>query len=134
MIDERKRNRVFVVDDEPLIASTVAMILSSSGFDAAFFTAPLEALQAAQFEAPNLLISDVIMPVLSGFELAIQIKAICPECKILLFSGQSATAFLLTKDHENGHGFEILHKPLHPADLLKKVQAALAPTSGTESL
>src|ERR1035438_8498528 len=101
MIDERKRNRVFVVDDEPLIASTVSMILSSSGFDAAFFTAPLEALQAAQFEAPNLLISDVIMPVLSGFELAIQIKAICPECKILMVtnchtggnSGQKSNRF-----------------------------------------
>lgn len=132
MIDQRNRNRVFVVDDEPLIASTTAMILSSSGFDAAFFTAPLEALQAAQFEAPDLLISDVIMPVLSGIELAIQIKAICPECKILLFSGQAATANLRTKDHENRHGFEIMHKPLPPTDLLNKVQAALAPASGTE--
>ena len=134
MIDRRNHNRVFVVDDEHLIASTTAMILHLRGFDAAFFTVPLEALQAAHVEAPDLLISDVIMPVLSGIELAIQIKAICPECKILLFAGQAATAYLLMKDHENGHGFEILHKPLHPADLLKKVQAALAPTSGTESL
>jgi CheY-like chemotaxis protein len=131
MMFQRNHNRVFVVDDEPLIASTTAMILSSSGFDAAFFTAPLEALQAAHVEAPDLLLSDVIMPILTGIELAIQIKAICPECKILLFSGQAATANLLRKDHENGHGFEILHKPLHPSDLLKKVQAALAPTSPT---
>ena len=132
MIDRRNRNRVFVVDDEYLIASTVAMILSSSGFDAAFFTAPQEALQAAQFEAPNLLISDVVMPKLSGVQLAIQIKALCPDCKILLFSGQADIANLLMTDHANGHAFEILSKPVHPLYLLKKVQAALAPTSGTE--
>ena len=35
------------------------------------------------------------MPVLSGLDLALQLHAICPNCKIILFSGQMATAKLL---------------------------------------
>ncbi len=41
MPDSQKLRRVFVVDDEPLIASTLAMILSNSGFNAIAFSKPL---------------------------------------------------------------------------------------------
>lgn len=58
---------VFVVDDEEIIASTVAGILNMRGkFHAKAFTKPLEALSAARVEAPDLLITDVAMPLLSG--------------------------------------------------------------------
>jgi CheY-like chemotaxis protein len=117
-----KLPRVFVVDDEQIIASTVVTILRSKGFDATYFTEPLEALKAARFEAPDLLISDVMMPVLSGIDLAIQLQECCPECKVLLFSGQSATAELLQSALADGHEFEVLLKPIHPTDLLKKIQ------------
>jgi CheY-like chemotaxis protein len=40
--------RIFVVDDEPVIASTLAAILQMNGFSAKFFTCPLEALTAAR--------------------------------------------------------------------------------------
>ncbi len=46
MPDRQKLRRVFVVDDEPLIASTLATILSNSGFNAIFFSNSLEALLA----------------------------------------------------------------------------------------
>jgi DNA-binding NtrC family response regulator len=118
----RKQHRVFVVDDEQVIASTLAMILCNQGFDATSFTKPLEALQAARLEAPNLLISDVAMPLLSGIELASQVRKHCPECKVLLFSGQAATANLLETARTNGHNFEVLSKPIHPADLLTKIR------------
>jgi CheY-like chemotaxis protein len=54
--------QIFVVDDEPVIASTLATILQMNGFSAKFFTSPLEALNAARSKAPDLLISDVTMP------------------------------------------------------------------------
>jgi YesN/AraC family two-component response regulator len=46
---------------------------------------------AARIEAPDLILSDVMMPGLSGIELAIAIQRECPECKILLFSGHAHT-------------------------------------------
>lgn len=119
----RKPLRVFVVDDEDVIASSLAMILRfQGGFHARSFTDPLEALQTARLEAPDLLISDVVMPQLSGIDLAIQLREYCPDCKVLLFSGQAATAELLESARARGYTFELLLKPVHPADLLAKIQ------------
>jgi DNA-binding NtrC family response regulator len=118
----RSRQRVFIVDDEPVISSTLATILCHQGFDATSYTLPLEALQAARFQAPDLLISDVVMPLLSGVDLAIQVQGYRPDCKVLLFSGQANTFDLLEYARANGHDFELLMKPVHPTDLLSKIK------------
>jgi CheY-like chemotaxis protein len=110
--------RIFVVDDEPVIASTLAAILQMNGFSAKFFTCALEALTAARSKAPDLLISDVVMPGISGVELAIRMRAQYPTCKILLFSGQAATVDLLEDARAQGHQFDLLLKPVPPTDLL----------------
>jgi CheY-like chemotaxis protein len=62
----RSGSCIFVVDDEPVIASSLAAILQMNGFSARFFTCPLEALAAALSESPGLVISDVAMPGISG--------------------------------------------------------------------
>ena len=113
--------RVFVVDDEPVIASTLAAILQMNGFSARFFTSPLEALAAARLKAPDVLISDVAMPSISGIDLAIQMRAQYPECKILLFSGQAATMDLLEDARSQGHDFQLLQKPVHPSVILSMI-------------
>jgi CheY-like chemotaxis protein len=109
------------VDDEPVIASTLAAILQMNGFSAKFFTCPLEALTAARSKAPDLLISDVVMPGISGIELAIRMRAQYPTCKILLFSGQAATMDLLEDARGQGHDFDLLLKPVPPTELLFEV-------------
>ena len=113
---------IFVVDDEEVIASSLGMILLQAGFRVKAFSKPLEALQAAQLEAPDLLITDVVMPLLSGIELAIQVREHCPDCKVLLFSGQAATSQLLGSARADGYDFELLTKPVHPADLLARIR------------
>jgi DNA-binding NtrC family response regulator len=123
MFEMPKPIRVFVVDDEDVIASSLGMILRfQGGFNARSFTNPLDALKAARLDAPDLLISDVVMPELSGIDLAIQLRECCPDCKVLLFSGRAATAQLLESARGRGYTFEILMKPVHPADLLAKIQ------------
>jgi len=88
-------SRIFVVDDEPVIASSLAAILRMNGFSARFFTSPLEALAAARSESPDLVISDVAMPGISGIELAIQMRAPYPNCKILLVSTEKLASICL---------------------------------------
>ena len=122
MSQEPPRPCIFVVDDESVIALSLATILCRSGFDAKPFTEPLIALKAARSEVPDLLISDVMMPKLSGIDLAVQIQEFCPNCKVLMFSGQPATADLLDRSRANGHDFEFLQKPVHPQDLLNKIR------------
>jgi CheY-like chemotaxis protein len=113
--------RIFVVDDEPVIASTLAAILQMHGYSARFFTSPLEALAAARSKPPDLLISDVQMPDISGVDLAIQMKAQYPTCKILLFSGQPATLEMVKNARAQGHDFDLLIKPVTPPELLLEI-------------
>jgi CheY-like chemotaxis protein len=116
---------VFVVDDELVIASTLASILRMNGYSATFFTSPVEALAAARSRAPDLLISDVAMPGISGIDLAIQMRAQYPTCKILLFSGHGATFDLLEDARAQGHQFDLLLKPLPPTELLFEVRRSV---------
>jgi CheY-like chemotaxis protein len=113
---------IFIVDDEKAIAETLAIILGKSGFVATSFTNPLEALEKASTKSPSLLLSDVFMPQLSGVDLAVQIKEKCPDCEILLFSGQAETNDLLTAARKQGHNFPLVAKPIHPADLILRIR------------
>ena len=122
---------VFVVDDEHVIASSLAAILKLHGYSATFFTSPLEALAAARSIAPDLLISEVAMPSISGIDLAIQLRAQYPTCKILLFSGQPATFDLLEDARGKGHDFDLLLKPILPTELLFEVGKVV---NGTPSI
>ena len=114
--------QIFVVDDEPVIASTLATILQMNGFCAQFFTSPLAALTAARAKAPDLLLSDVTMPDISGIDLAMKMRAQYPECKILLFSGHPATFRLIEDARARGHEFHLLLKPMPPAELLLEIE------------
>jgi CheY-like chemotaxis protein len=117
-----RRPRVLVVDDEQVIADTLAKILDLNGYDASAVYTGTAAVESARALQPDLVISDVIMPDMNGIEAAISIRGFLPACKILLFSGQAATADLLENARAQGHEFEILAKPVHPSDLLAKLK------------
>jgi CheY-like chemotaxis protein len=132
---DQQKPLIFVVDDEQVIAETLALILGNGGFSAKFFVNPLEALQAAQACPPDLVISDVMMPQMSGVDLAIKLRAHCPHCKILLFSGNAGTADLLHSAREQGYSFNLLAKPVHPLKLLQKIRSEVRwPTPPFHSL
>src|SRR5258708_22760425 len=115
--------KVLVADDERVIADTLAIILTKHGYDAPAVYTGTAAVERARSVRPDLVISDVIMPDMNGIDAAIKIRAMLPSCKILLFSGQAATADLLETARQQGHEFEILAKPVHPQDLLAKLRS-----------
>ena len=114
--------KVLVADDEPVIADTLAMILNQSGFEARAVYSGEKALELAESFHPEMLISDVIMGGVNGIDAAIRMRALLPGIKILLFSGQAATADLLEKARKDGYEFDILAKPVHPQDLLARLK------------
>jgi DNA-binding response OmpR family regulator len=116
---------VLVVDDESAIADTLTEILSRSGYAAIAAYDGNDALENALLTPPELLITDVVLPGMSGIELAITMRRIFPDCKILLFSGQACTADLLTSAKREGHHFTMLSKPVHPRELLAHVAESL---------
>jgi DNA-binding NtrC family response regulator len=121
---------IFVVDDEVIIAETLAIILRREGFDVESFTNPILALRTAKVTTPSLLISDVLMPEISGIDLAIQVRKWHPDCEILLFSGQANTVDLLKEARRNGYDFELIEKPIHPDDFIVRVNRACKKTEG----
>jgi CheY-like chemotaxis protein len=115
---------VLVVDDEPLVADSLAAILSFAGYAVVTAYGGPHALELAISIRPALLISDVAMPQMNGVELAMAVLKNSPDCGILLFSGH-ATARDLAPARAAGHDFTLLAKPLHPKEMLQHVSRSL---------
>jgi DNA-binding response OmpR family regulator len=112
---------VLVVDDDPLIVETLSAILNGNGL--ATITAPdgTSALDVARLIPPQLLLSDLALPGMDGFELALELTGVIPDCEVILFSGQYSTSDLVTMHHSEDQDFLTLMKPVHPVELLESV-------------
>jgi DNA-binding NtrC family response regulator len=117
------QRRVLVVDDEKLIADSVATILNRSGFTAIATYSGTDALESIQEKCPDIIVSDVVMPDFNGIQLAKAVRSLCPRARIVLFSGNVDTASLLDDASMEGYFFEILAKPIHPVELLKTLKS-----------
>jgi CheY-like chemotaxis protein len=119
---QARKLKVIVIDDEALIADTVAEILNHAGLDATPVSDPVEAIRLAQAMQPDVVLSDVIMPAMNGIEAGIKIREMVPGCRIILFSGQAATVDLLEKARKQGYHFDILGKPIKPEQLISVIR------------
>ena len=109
---------VLVVDDEVVIADTLTTILAQHGIAAMSAYDGQSALEIARVIPPDLLLTDVVMPGISGIDLATAITRSIPDCSIMLFSGQAATRDLLAEAGDAWCDYEVLLKPIHPANLV----------------
>ena len=121
---------VLVVDDEPSITMTTAAILELNGFRTATANDGVAALELALKLRPDLVLSDVVMPRMNGVQLAIALREKLPATRILLFSGNAATADVLAGARRQGHRFKLLSKPVPLEELLQAINAALRPHLG----
>ena len=113
------RPKVLVLDDEKVIADSLAMILNRSGFDAVAHYDGNSAIDFIHKECPDILLSDVVMPQITGLQVADKVRTHCPGTRIVLISGNAATPNLLQEACPGGPPFEILQKPIHPSQLLQ---------------
>jgi CheY-like chemotaxis protein len=119
---QRSLPKVLVVDDERRIADTLTEILQMAGFQVVTAYDGREALEAAARFQPDYLLSDVLMPRMNGLELAIAIRKIYPNARILLFSGQTGIAEILLDGQRQGFEFELVAKPIHPLRLIERLK------------
>lgn len=116
---------ILVVDDEPLIAYSLPIILRRAGYEASSVSNSEEALQFIAANPVSLMLTDVIMPGMDGITLAKRIRHSYPACQILLFSGNANTLNLLEEARKEGYDFEIMAKPVAPRQLLVRIAALL---------
>ena len=114
--------KVLVVDDQHLIADTLAEILNNAGFDAVAAYDAWDALDKASRFVPEWVITDVLMPRMNGVELAIAMRKNYPKSAILLFSGQAGISEILQEGHCQGYEFELIAKPIHPLKLIERLK------------
>jgi PAS domain S-box-containing protein len=86
--EDFKRNKtILVVDDEPALLDLIGEILSLDGFNVICVGSAKDALNTLEHEPVDILISDVIMPEINGYQLAVMVKEKYPDIKIQLASG-----------------------------------------------
>lgn len=113
---------IFVVDDEPSIARTLALIFCAKGYSAYSFEFPHQALKQLEQFTPDLIVTDVAMPGMDGVELADAIRARHPRCKVILMSGNAA----ILHGKRIGARYPLLQKPVPVHDMLAAVEDILS--------
>jgi CheY-like chemotaxis protein len=126
-LNDSGQRAILVVDDEQRIADTLALILASKGYAVQAAYEGFSAIEIYRKLRPDLVITDVVMPGMNGVEMAITLRGEFPGCRVLLFSGQAATAQILEDARIRGHKFQLLAKPVHPEELLEKVLELIGP-------
>lgn len=118
---------IFIVDDECLIAHTLAIILSQVGYCVRVFNDPITA-RLHLHDSPRLLISDYHMPGLTGSDLAAIVAEEVPRTKVLLFSANLLpTDPTWPSEERKSCDARLLAKPLSPTHLLTQVEEMIGP-------
>ena len=104
-----------VIDDDPAVANTVAMVLKTGGFEATVAYSGETGVELARNREFEFLVTGVVMPRMNGIEAAIEIRKLLPKCKVLLVSGDNDSNALLQDALSRGYKFEILAKPVASA-------------------
>lgn len=122
--------RILVVDDDRLVADTLALIFVKSGFDARTAYSTDEALELSRTFTPNLLLCDVTMPGRDGLALVCDITQELPSCRIIVLTGfYSNLKSVREQSNKLGRPVGILTKPCQPTDLLREAATMLATAS-----
>ena len=117
---------VFLVEDEPSVRRMASQVLREQGYTVLESTNGVEALRVAEKHASeelHLLLTDVVMPLMGGRELAEQLRKQHPETRVLFTSGYTEEADGHQDPLQSGSNF--IQKPFTPATLALKVQEVL---------
>lgn len=121
------RPLILVVDDETAIADSLTEILKQSGYAAISVYDGEAALETALVMPPEMVITDVVLPGMNGIELAVTLRRMFPECRVILSSGYAHVKRQLPLAEFAGEQFVFLAKPVHPRELLERVSQAFMP-------
>jgi two-component system, OmpR family, response regulator MprA len=117
--------RILVVDDDPMVATTIQRVLRPEGYEVEVALGGMEALSRTQARRPDLVVLDVMMPGIDGLEVCRRLRA-DHNMPILLLTARSGTADRV-RGLDTGAD-DYLVKPFAYAELLARVRALLRRT------
>ena len=122
----RGREKVLLVEDEQVVRDVAGSVLRAEGYtvlEASDGVQALRLVQGHECEDLDLLFTDVVMPVMSGWELANKVRECRPGIRVLYTTGYTGDAVGFASMHQNGTGF--IEKPFTPAELARQVRLLL---------
>lgn len=119
-------NHILIVDDEPLVRSTLSMFLRGSGFDVSEACDGNEALKLIERRPADLIILDLIMPGKEGLETLMALRKDGVKSKVIAVSGgaKSVNTDFLPLAEKLGAD-KTMKKPFRNEDLLRAIQSLL---------
>jgi two-component system, NtrC family, response regulator AtoC len=119
----RELHSLLVVDDEPIVRSTLSGMLRRTQFGAEFASSALEALAKIRHAAYQMILSDVKMPDMSGIDLVRKIRSSYPKTRIVLMTGFGSIDSAV--ESMRAGAVDYITKPFNRSDLLSTLDAAL---------
>jgi DNA-binding NtrC family response regulator len=119
-------SKILIIDDNEPVRSTMSRILTLAGYETVLAADGNEGLARMRAEAPDLIITDIIMPEKEGIETIRQVLAERPEAKIIAVSGggRHGNMDFLNAARKLG-AMEVLEKPFEPDELVGRVARCL---------
>jgi signal transduction histidine kinase/ActR/RegA family two-component response regulator len=129
----RSTETVLVVEDETSLGTLVRRTLTRNGFTVHGAENAAEALSMIESGlVPDLLLTDVVMPGMSGRELATRVRQLCPDVRVLFMSGYTDDEIVRRGSLEEGT--ELLEKPFAMRDLSRRVRQILKAEQGVPAI
>lgn len=114
------RNRelkILLIDDHESVRKTLEMVLIGRGYSVVSAESGAAALAVTSSYLPDVLLCDVNLPDENGIDVALEICRRVQNCRMILISGDPGTSEALRRAAREGHRFEVLAKPVPPAEL-----------------
>ncbi len=122
------RKRVLVVDDEQRILKFISLMLKVSGYDVSIACNGQEGLLAAQNERPDVILLDIVMPIMDGFEMLRKLRTFS-KTPVIVFSARGQTSEKALSLGANDY----IAKPFKPEELTEHIARMLGGGTGARS-
>jgi len=109
--------RVLVVDDDDKIIRFVNINLKLAGYDVITAQNGEIALKLVASEKPDIMVLDIVMPVMDGFEVLRRVRAVS-DLPVIVFSAHSSA----TQEALRLGANDFLNKPFNPSELIRKIK------------
>jgi two-component system, OmpR family, KDP operon response regulator KdpE len=120
MSEKEKKKTVLVVDDQPKLLKFIEIDLKLRGFDVVTTGSGEEALEIVNLKKPDIVLLDMIMPVMDGFEVLKKLRTTC-DLPVIAFSASPGNQDLAL----NAGATDFMHKPFDPDHMAQKIRALI---------
>ena len=121
-------HRILVVDDDLDVREMLCRTLAASGYEAYPAAGGRQAMERLHRDPPDLVITDVVMPDVDGFEVLLKLRLLAPAVQVLVMSGGGRVEPAIILDLARRLGARsVLRKPFTRAEMLHAVERALIP-------